>query len=62
MNDGTGRAVGWYRDPTQPKRHRYWDGEQWQDPRAGVLPAQRREPPDQDTVRACSTDLEARDA
>ena len=21
--------AGWYRDPDDPKRHRYWDGRRW---------------------------------
>lgn len=24
-----GRVPGWYRDPDQPRFHRYWDGERW---------------------------------
>ena len=23
------REPGWYRDPDQPRRHRYWDGARW---------------------------------
>lgn len=23
------REPGWYRDPEQPRRHRYWDGRDW---------------------------------
>ena len=23
------RPIGWYRDPEDPRRHRYWDGERW---------------------------------
>ena len=28
----TERPVGWYRDPGNPRRHRYWDGAEWGDP------------------------------
>jgi len=23
------RERGWYVDPSEPRRHRYWDGSQW---------------------------------
>ncbi len=29
MQDMQDRAVGWYRDPGQPKLHRYWNGHNW---------------------------------
>ncbi|MBV9832350.1 MAG: DUF2510 domain-containing protein [Marmoricola sp.] len=28
MSSAPGPA-GWYRDPDDPKRHRFWDGRQW---------------------------------
>lgn len=25
------RAVGWYRHPSRPREHRFWDGRDWTD-------------------------------
>ena len=27
--DAVARERGWYRDPNEPRRHRYWDGRTW---------------------------------
>lgn len=37
-----GQPSGWYRDPDQPNRHRYWNGEQWTGPQGEKLAAARR--------------------
>ena len=36
--------AGWYRDPDDRKWHRFWDGERWEEPLAGMLAAQRSVP------------------
>lgn len=36
-----GREPGWYQDPQDPRRHRYWDGDSWQT----WVPPQRRPQP-----------------
>jgi broad specificity phosphatase PhoE len=42
MHDMRDNPPGWYRDPDRPKWHRYWDGEDWQEPIAELLQQQQR--------------------
>ncbi len=32
MQDMQDQAVGWYRDPAQPRLHRFWNGHTWVGP------------------------------
>jgi hypothetical protein len=40
--DSTFREPGWYRDPDEPRWHRYWDGNVWvpRNPVPGHTPAE----------------------
>lgn len=42
LEDVQDNPPGWYRDPDRPKWHRYWDGQDWREPLAEMLEAQRQ--------------------
>lgn len=50
--DSAGRSAGWYQDPRDPRRRRYWDGKKWSELAASSSPTPQTGTPEGATQEA----------